>query len=258
MQLSSHNPSPEEALWDKWLTHKDEQTANELIEHYMYLVNFHVDRLGSHLPNTVEREELKSLGLIGLFDAIQKFEVKRNLKFDTYASYRVKGSIIDGLRKEDWLSRSMREKSKKITAASQALEQKLQRIPTVQEISREVEMTIDEVEDAVKDTLFSNVLSIDEKPKQEDASQYEGVGYSISDNDAVQPSEQALAKELNEELAQSLRLLNENEQLVVSLFYYDELTLTEIGQIMDLTTSRISQIHKTAIFKLRNILKKIV
>lgn len=256
--MSSHNPSPEEKIWDKWLNRQDEQTANELIEHYMYLVNFHVDRLGSHLPKSVEREELRSLGLLGLFDAIHKFEVKRNLKFDTYASYRIKGSIIDGLRKEDWLSRSLREKSKKITTVSQDLEQKLQRIPTVREISDEIGMTIDEVEEAVKNTLFSNILSIDEKPTQGDSGEYERGGYSLSDTDAVEPAKQVLINELNDELAQSLKSLNNNEQLVVSLFYYDELTLTEIGQIMNLTTSRISQIHKTAIFKLKNILNKII
>lgn len=103
----------EERLWNNWITTKNNHAANELIQHYMYLVNFHVDRTASHLPRNVSRDDLVSFGLMGLFDALKKFEPARDLKFDTYASFRIRGAIIDGLRKEDRLSRTAREKVKK-------------------------------------------------------------------------------------------------------------------------------------------------
>lgn len=254
---SNHSPL-EDTLWDQWLNSNEDEAANALIEHYMYLVNFHVDRVASHVPSSVNREDLKSFGLLGLFDALKKFEIKRNLKFDTYASFRIRGAIIDGLRKEDWLSRSTRDKAKKVAEISQNLEQKLQRIPTAKEIAKIANMTVEEVETSVKDTIFSNVLSIDEKPKKHETDYQEGIGYSIPDETAVLPDNHIVDAELKKELADSLKSLNDNEQLVISLFYYDELTLTEIGRVMELTTSRISQIHKTAIFKLRRTLKKIM
>lgn len=224
----------------------------------MYLVNFHVDRTATMVPKTISRDELKSFGLMGLFDAIKKFQIERNLKFDTYASFRIRGAIIDGLRKEDWLSRAMRDKAKKVAEVSEQLEQKFQRLPKAEEIAAEINMTVEEVETAIKDTILSNVLSIDEKPKTSDSQYQEGLGFAIQDDTVILPDEHVIHDELKTELVQSLKSLNKNEQLVISLFYEKELTLTEIGHVLELTTSRISQIHKTAIVKLRKILGKIV
>jgi len=255
---SNHKQSPlEDVLWDRW-SNNDEEAANDLIKHYMYLVVFHVDRVASHVPSTVNREDLKSFGLHGLYDALKKFDIKRNLKFDTYASFRIRGAIIDGLRKEDWLSRATRDKAKRVSEVSQILEQELQRSPTAEEIAGKVGLTVEEVESSVRDTIFSNVLSIDEKPRTHGMDYQEGIGYSIPDEKTVSTDEYIESNEISSELANSLKALNDNEQLVISLFYYEELTLTEIGRVMELTTSRISQIHKTAIFKLRKTLKKIV
>src|SRR5690625_313700 len=153
----------EKDLWEVWMVNKDPEVANDLIEHYMYLVTFHVERIAVTLPNSVHRDDLTSLAFMGLFDALQKFEPDRGLKFDTYASFRIRGSIIDGLRKEDWLPRSHREKTKQIEAVSDELEQQYQRTPTAKEISNELGITAEEVETLVRDTLFSNVLSIEEK-----------------------------------------------------------------------------------------------
>src|SRR5690625_3897635 len=141
---SNHNQSPlEDELWDQWLNNKDDEAANDLIKHYMYLVSFHVDRLGSHIPSTVSRDDLRSFGLQGLYDALKKFDLSRNLKFDTYASFRIRGAIIDGLRKEDWLSRATRDKAKRVSEVSQILEQELQRSPTAEEIAEKVGFTVD-------------------------------------------------------------------------------------------------------------------
>lgn len=256
--MSSNHSPLEDALWQQWFNHQDEDATNSLIDHYMYLVNFHVDRTATMVPKTISRDELKSFGLMGLFDAIKKFQIERNLKFDTYASFRIRGAIIDGLRREDWLSRAMRDKAKKVAEISEQLEQRLQRQPKPEEIAEELNMTVEEVETAIKDTIVSNVLSIDEKPKTSDSQYQEGFRFAIQDDTVVLPDEHVIHDELTTELAQSLKLLNKNEQLVINLFYEKELTLTEIGHVLELTTSRISQIHKTAIVKLRKTLEKII
>ncbi|WP_404452646.1 FliA/WhiG family RNA polymerase sigma factor [Virgibacillus necropolis] len=247
----------EKQLWDNWLTSHDPDAANELIKNYMYLVNFHVERIASHLPKNVNKDDLKSFGFMGLYDALKKFELSRDLKFDTYASFRIRGAIIDGLRKEDWLPRSIREKTKKIEQVSGQLEQIHQRKPSSSEIANELSMTAQEVETHIRDSLFANILSIEEKPKDGFSDHKEGIGYSIADDTSISPDNHLISKEVNKELATSIKSLNENEQMVISLFYNDELTLTEIGQVLDLTTSRISQIHKKAIFKLKNTLTKV-
>lgn len=247
----------EHDLWDAWLENKDPNIANELIKHYMYLVTFHVERIAINLPRNVHRDDLTSLALMGLYDAINKFEPERGLKFDTYASFRIRGSIIDGLRKEDWLPRSHRERTKQIEAISEKLEQLHQRTPTAKEIANELGITASEVESLIRDTLFANVLSIEEKVQDNSSDHKEGVSYVIEDEQTVLPDEHMMNLELQQQLAESIKQLNENEQLVISLFYQDELTMTEIGKVLNLTTSRISQIHKSSLFKLRKILKKI-
>ncbi|KKE78392.1 FliA/WhiG family RNA polymerase sigma factor [Oceanobacillus caeni] len=252
-----HNPSSlEQDLWNNWINDKNSKNANELIHHYEYLVHFHVERMCIHLPKSINKEDIKSLGFIGLYDALKKFEPNRDLKFDTYASIRIRGSIIDGLRKEDWLPRSLRDKVKKVDQATQSLEQKYQRSPNPEEIAKYSGLTVEEVENTIKDSLFSNILSIEEKSKT-DYVQETGIGYSIADDSSQSPESKILQKELEKELKEGIKELNEKEQLVISLFYFDELSLTEIGQVLELTTSRISQIHKKAIVKLRKTLNKL-
>lgn len=247
--MSDSSPVIQE-VWNKWSSDRDNESANQLVEHYLYLVQYHVQRIAIHLPKNVSKDDMKSLGLIGLYDALHKFEPKRDLKFDTYASFRIRGSIIDGLRKEDWLPRSTRDKSKKIDKAMRDLEQKLHREPTLAEVAELLEMPKQEVEQIVKDSLFSNLLSIEDKSSDHQDDFKEGIGYNLPDKNLT-PEESVLTVENHQELEQSIGQLNKNEQLVISLFYKEELTFTEIGNVLELTTSRISQIHKQAIFKLK-------
>ncbi|KHE71280.1 FliA/WhiG family RNA polymerase sigma factor [Halobacillus sp. BBL2006] len=248
----------EEQLWKLWTTYKDAETANQLVQLYDYLVNYHVQRIAAHLPKSVSKDDVRSLGMLGLYDALKKFDTERDLKFDTYASFRIRGSIMDGLRKEDWLPRSVRDKSKKIEQATDQLEQQLHRPATSLEIAAQLGLDQGEVEETIKDSLFANVLSMEEKPKDGKEVHKEGIGYSLPDHQTPTPSEATIKNENLEELAIEIERLNEKEQMVISLFYNEELTLTEIGQILDLTTSRISQIHAKAIFKLKNALREIV
>lgn len=243
--------------WDEWIKNQDQDAANELIKYYMYLVNFHVERIYSHLPMNVNKDDIISTGLIGLYDALNKFEPARDLKFDTYASFRIRGSIMDGLRKEDWLSRATREKTKKIEQISRELEQIYHRVPLAEEIAKKAGMPTQEVESVIKDSLFANIMSIEEKVKGDSGELKEGIGYTIPDDSALLPEKNVLQNEMKEELKAGIQSLTDNEQMVISLFYNEDLTLTEIGKVLDLTTSRISQIHKKAIFKLRKELNKI-
>lgn len=247
----------EQVIWNKWISSRDPDAGNLLVKKYMPLVSYHVQRVAVGLPRNVSRDDLQSLGLIGLYDALEKFDHTRELKFDTYASFRIRGAIIDGLRKEDWLSRGTREKSKRIEAAQEQLEQRLMRNVTAKDIADELDLTEEEVYTTMNEHFFSNVLSIDEHPLEQD--DHQGQAFVIKDINAEIPEEKVMKDELIEEMAQMITTeLNEKEQLVLSLFYQDELTLTEIGQILELSTSRISQIHSKALFKLRQTLGKIV
>jgi RNA polymerase sigma factor FliA len=245
---------PYRTLWKKWQKEKDQDAGNELVKYYMPLVHYQVNRISAHLPKSVSKQEITSLAFMGLVDALEKFDMDRDLKFDTYASFRIRGAIIDGLRKEDWLPRSVRDKAKRIENATSVLEQKLNRKPTTEEIAKEVGMSLVEVEEVLKDYLFANILSIEEKVNDEDESNKEGIGYVLADEHARLPENELIQKEKIKELIEAIKKLNEKEQLVISLFYDKELTLTEIGEVLGLSTSRISQIHSKAIIKLRDII----
>ncbi|WP_427138917.1 FliA/WhiG family RNA polymerase sigma factor [Psychrobacillus psychrodurans] len=248
----NQDSTDEQLLWKSWTESKDPQAGDLLMKKYIPLVNYHVQRIGAGIPKNISKEELKSLGMMGLFDALNKFDYRRELKFDTYASFRVRGAIIDGLRKEDWLPRSSREKAKKLESKIEELEQKLMRHVSAEEIAEFVEMPVEDVYHTVQEHFFSNVLSIDEQLQEsEDA---ENKSYVIRDDSQKTPEQQMVKRELIEDLANQIQQLNENEQLVLNLFYTEELTLTVIGEMLGLSTSRISQIHSKALFKLRKLL----
>lgn len=244
----------EEKLWEKWINERDPESADSLIRLYMPLVQYHVSRIFVGLPKNVVKDDLISHGLLGLYDALEKFDPTRDLKFDTYASFRIRGAILDGLRKEDWLPRSMREKSKKIDATIEKLEQKLGRYVTATEVAKELNLTEEEVSHIMTESFFANMLSIDEKTN--DSDREETYKSTIEDKNLLTPEQQLLQEATRAELENVIKSLSEKEQLVISLFYFEELTLTEIGQILDLSTSRISQIHSKAIFRLQQVLKK--
>lgn len=246
----------EQTAWSKWTNSRDAEAGNFLVKKYLSLVSYHVQRIATGLPKNVSRDDLNSLGMVGLFDALEKFDPTRDLKFDTYASFRVRGAIIDGLRKEDWLPRSTREKAKKIEATIEKLEQKFMRNVSSTEIAAELGIPEDEVCTTINEHFYANILSIDEQPL--DLDEKEGTGFIIKDEKAVHPEEKLIKNEVVGELAKLIEKLNEKEKLVVSLFYFEELTLTEIGQVMNLSTSRISQIHSRALFKLNQSLEKLI
>ncbi|MED3660424.1 FliA/WhiG family RNA polymerase sigma factor [Ureibacillus sp. FSL K6-8385] len=244
----------EQELWNSWIKNRDPHAGNLLIKKYQPLVSYHVQRIGSGLPKNVSRDDLTSLGMMGLFDALNKFDINRDLQFDTYASFRVRGAIIDGLRKEDWLSRSARDKAKKMESVIERLEQKLMRHVTPEELAEHMNIPVEEVYQTVQEHFFSNILSLNETLNDQDDNDRNT--YMIRDENARTPEQEAIHKELIEELADNIKKLSEREQLVLSLFYSEEMTLTEIGEVLNLSTSRISQIHSKALLKLRKLLSK--
>lgn len=241
----------EQTIWNSWINSRDPHAGNLLIKKYQSLVSYHVQRIAAGVPKNVSRDDLMSLGMMGLFDALNKFDINRDLKFDTYASFRVRGAIIDGLRKEDWLPRSAREKAKKMEYHIEKLEQQLMRHATPEELALYMDLSVDEVYQTVQEHFFSNVLSINE---QQDNEESEGKAFVIRDDQTKTPEQVAVHSELIGDLGENIKKLSEKEQLVLSLFYSEEMTLTEIGEILELSTSRISQIHSKALFKLRKLL----
>ncbi|WP_455662767.1 FliA/WhiG family RNA polymerase sigma factor [Pradoshia sp.] len=244
------NVDEEQLYWHRWLDGRDEQAGDILAKKYVPLVNYHVSRISVSLPRNVCRDEVRSLGLMGLFDALEKFDLSRDLKFETYASFRIRGAIIDGLRKEDWLPRSTREKVKLIEATIVKLEQKRMRNISVTEVAQELGLREDEVNAASTENYYANVISMDERPKNQNEET------PPFDRQSLTPEETLLKKEMLFEVNRQIRMLGEKEQTVLDLFYHKELTLTEIGQSLNLSTSRISQIHSRALCKLRNVLRK--
>ncbi|EZH67268.1 RNA polymerase sigma factor SigD [Bacillaceae bacterium JMAK1] len=244
-----------EEAWEQWITSRDKDAANQLIQAYLPLVDYHVHRILIALPKNMERDELRSHGLMGLYDALQKFDHERELKFDTYASFRVRGAIIDSLRKEDWLPRSTREKMKRIDETTEHLEQRLGRHVSETEVAHELGLTSEEVLKTTMDGYIANFLSIDQETKPEN-DQEDAFQTILKDENNEIPHEKLEQKLVYEQLQERISLLNENEKLVISLFYFEELTLTEIGKTLRLSTSRISQIHSKALFRLRTAFKK--
>lgn len=235
--------------WNKWTAKKDRSAGDRLVEAYLPLVDYHVHRVSVHLPKSVQKEDLRSHGLMGLYDALEKFDTSRELKFDTYASFRIRGAIIDGLRQEDWLPRSMRDKAKKIEQTTETMEQKLGRNVSAYEVADQLGMSEAEVTSTLNESFFAHLLSVDEPTQESDSG--ETYAQTIVDHKTPSPDEYMGKQADYEELAEAIKTLNEKEQIVLSLFYFEELTLTEIGDVMELSTSRISQIHSKSVFKLQ-------
>ncbi|MFA9456071.1 FliA/WhiG family RNA polymerase sigma factor [Halalkalibacter sp. AB-rgal2] len=244
----------DQKIWDKWIEERSREACNDLIQHYMPLVHYHVQRISIGLPKNVQREDLISHGMFGLYDALEKFNPERDLKFDTYASFRIRGAIIDGLRKEDWLPRSIRDKIKKVESTIEKLEQLYGRFITSEEVAKELNIDKAEVEQVMTEYYTASLLSMDERPQDQDRN--ETYATTLEDRQTKKPEDKMVEEATKQELAEVVKRLTEKEQLVISLFYFDEMTFTEIGQILNLSTSRISQIHSKALFRLQQVMKK--
>ena len=229
----------------------DDKHREEFILKYAPLVKQIAERMAVRLPPNISKEELIGPGVLGLFDAIDKFDSKRGIKFRTYANLRIKGAILDELRKMDWISRSVRRNINRIEDAIRALELKLGRAPKDDEIAEEMGLDMDSYYRMVSRSHGVNLLSLDELIL--DGGTTPKIAKQVSDQPS--PIDELKVKEIKSIIFKALSTLSKKEQIVMSLYYYDELTLKEIAKVLSLTESRISQIHSKAIIRLRIKLK---
>lgn len=232
------------------LEEERESRREELIIKYAPLVKYISDRLAIRMPSHILKDDLHSAGIIGLFEAIDNFDYSRGIKFETYASYRIRGAILDEMRRLDWIPRSVRKEIQQIEAAITALQKRLGRTPEDEEIAQELGVSLDIYYKMADRTNNVHLLSLDEPSLSTSITPV-----SRMESDTPSPLEKIKKSELKKVIAAALENLPEKVQMVMSLYYFDELTLKEIAEIMGLTESRISQIHSKAIIILRTKLK---
>ncbi len=236
-----------EALWKKYEISKEHGIKQDLISHYVHLVKLVAGRLSIYLNHYVDLDDLLSYGVIGLIDAIDKFDISKNVKFETYASLRIRGAILDEIRKLDWVPRSLRKKQKDLNKVYFELENKLGRTPTDDEVANELQMTKDEYYTLIQDTNIANLVFIED---------YELQVTSIKDERNDTPDSYLEKQEIMDKLKEALETLPERERRVITFYYFEELTLKEISNILEVSESRVSQLHTKGVQRLKLKLAK--
>jgi RNA polymerase sigma factor FliA len=240
-------------LWRRYKGDGDERARERLVVAYSPLVKYVSGRMASGLPAHVDEADLISYGLVGLINAIERFEPARAIKFETYAMTRVKGAMIDELRTLDWVPRSVRSRARQIERANAKLEHTLQRAPTDEEMAAELELSVQEFQDALLQISTSSIAALDELWTVGDSSGDQvSLLDTLTDENAPDPAAVMDQTELKERIADAIRRLPEREQLVIALYYYENLTLREIGEVLSVTESRVSQLHTKAVLRLRS------
>jgi RNA polymerase sigma factor FliA len=243
-------------LWEKYKRTLTRDARDRLILYYSPLVKYVAGRLSVGLPQSIDEADLVSYGIFGLIDAIDKFDTGRGIKFETYAITRIKGAIIDELRALDWVPRSVRARAREIERAHGKLEHKLHRTPTDEEMAAELDLTVDEFQEWLMKISNSTVVALDELWSVSDSSGDQvSLLDTLHDPDAPDPQQLLDASELKDRLADAISSLPEREKLVVALYYYENLTLREIGEVLGVTESRVSQLHTKAVLRLKSRLQ---
>jgi RNA polymerase sigma factor for flagellar operon FliA len=223
---------------------------------YSPLVKYVAGRMSSGLPAHVEEADLISYGLSGLINAIQRFDLTREIKFETYAITRIRGAIIDELRTLDWVPRSVRARAREIERANTKLEARLRRAPTDEEMATELQMSTEDFQDALLRISNSTIVALDELWNVSDSTGDQvSLLDTLPDRGAPDPQQLVDQSELRDRIADSIAALPEREKLVVALYYYENLTLREIGEVLGVTESRVSQLHTKAVLRLRSKLQ---
>jgi RNA polymerase sigma factor for flagellar operon FliA len=238
--------------WQRYKNDGDEKARETLVLAYSPLVKFVAGRMSSGLPAHIEEADLISYGLLGLIGAIERFDLSREIKFETFAVARIKGSIIDELRSLDWVPRSVRAKAREIEATQTKLEHELGRAPTDQEVADRLEVSVEDFQESLLQISNSTVVALDELWTVSDSSGDQvSLLDTMRDPNAVDPAKELGVSELKDRLAHAISRLPEREKLVVALYYYENLTLREIGEVLGVTESRVSQLHTKAVLRLK-------
>ncbi|OEH85842.1 RNA polymerase subunit sigma [Desulfuribacillus stibiiarsenatis] len=238
--------------WEKWSTDKNQETKENLIVSYLPLVEYVADRVSINLPASIQKDDLVSLGHIGLIEALERFDLGRGWKFETFAIWRIKGAIIDGLRKADWVPRGVRKKSKELEEAFHTLQSSQKEPVTDEQMSEYLGISMEAYYQLLQDVQMTTFISIDDSVG-EDGNAFRDV---IPDEKVILPEMQLDLNESKNILIKALEKLPEKEKIVVSMYYYEDLTLTEIAKVLSVSTSRISQLHTKAILRLRGFLSR--
>ena len=235
-----------EKLWDEYRRKPTQVLREQLIIEYAQLVELVAGRHSMYLGHNVEYDDLVSYGIFGLIDAIDKFDLTKNVKFETYASLRIRGAILDQIRKMDWIPRTVRQRQKKMDDAIKQIEMRTGKTVTDEELARELGLTEDELGNWQSQLKVTNLVSLNEFEES-------GTEPTIDHQHAhfSQPEDVVAEEELKKTLIESLDLLTEKERKVIELYYYEEMTLKEISKILEVSESRISQLHTKALVKMR-------
>jgi RNA polymerase sigma factor for flagellar operon FliA len=241
-----------QSLWQRYKSAPDSALRERLILTYAPLVKYVAGRLGAGLPAHVDESDLVSYGLLGLIDAIERYEPDRDVKFETYAIARIRGAIIDELRSLDWVPRSVRARARQIERAIAQLEAQRMRPPTDAEIAEKLGMSEQELDDALLEISRSSIAALDELWSSPTGSgDAVSLVDSLEDPHSAEPGGELEATEVKEMIGEAIAGLPEREKLVITLYYYEELTLREIGDVLGVTESRVSQLHTKAILRLK-------
>lgn len=241
------NAENRQKLWEEYSRKRSSELQEKIIIEYAGLVKLVAGRLSMYLGYNVEYDDLVGYGTFGLIDAIDKFDYNKGFKFETYASLRIRGAILDQIRKMDWIPRSIRQKQRKIDMAYQSLEIKYGRNVNEDEVAKELDISLEELENWQNQTKITNIISLDEFMEQGSESKVEQSLTAEFD----QPEKIVEQQELKELLTKTLETLTEKERKVIILYYYEELTLKEISRILEVSESRISQLHTKALQKMK-------
>ena len=235
-------------IWEQFHKTRDDYSRNLLMEHYRHLVKYTAERLHSKLPDKVELDDLISAGIFGLMDAIDAFDPTRGVKFETYCSPRIKGSILDELRSMDWVPRLVRARAHQLAKATQSLETHLGRKPTEKETAEELNMDMEEFNRLQRDANAVSLVSLNTKygdsDSEKDIREIDVIGDKKSQNPLIEAQKRDLKNLLTKGLTRA-------ERLIIVLYYYEEMTMKEIGATLDLSESRVSQMHSSIVARLK-------
>jgi RNA polymerase sigma factor for flagellar operon FliA len=244
-------------LWRRYKQGGDESARERLVVAYSPLVKFVAGRTGARLPSHVEQADLISYGMIGLIEAMERFDPRRQIRFETFALQRIRGAIIDELRSLDWVPRSVRARARDIERANSKLEHELGRAPTDTELAERLDIGEDELQEALLQISNSSILALEELWMTPDASGDKvSLLDTIEDERAPDPQAALDTSELKDHLQDAIQDLPERETLVIALYYFENLTLREVGEVLGVTESRVSQLHSKAVLRMRSRLKQ--
>ena len=245
------NNSDEDKLWAEYKKTKSSQLRDRLIRQYMPLVKYVAGKVSVGLPASMEFDDLVGFGQFGLLDAISKYDLEKGVKFKTYAVTRIRGAIFDEMRQLDWVPRSVRQKSREIEDTISELESKLGRTATDSEIAQQLNLSEDEYHQTIMKVSASSIVSLNDVWSSGDDSDHLSIGDTIESPASLNPDVQVEREEIRKVIVQAINELPEKEKMVIVLYYHEDLTFKEIGQVLDVSESRISQLHTKANLRLK-------